>query len=117
MDEDTNDKIISKFNMAQAILQGVNTTMIKSFRKYEEGNIKSWFFCLKSSKMQIISKFNSDERKKLKDLELKITNGFKNETTTLLTIPNIENYNELLQDLMEEKGLLLINKEDQTIFT
>ena len=115
MDED--NKIVSKFNMAQAILQGINNTSTKAFRKYEEGNMKGWFFCLKSLKMQIVSKLDKDEREKLSKLEEKITKGFKNELTTLLSIPEIEKYNELLQDMMEGKGLLLINKEDQTVFT
>ena len=117
MDEDDNNKTTSKFNMAQAILQGINNTSTKAFRKYEEGNIKGWFFSLKSLKMQIISKLDKEERNQLKILEEKITKKFNSDFTTILSVPNIENYNELLQDLMESKGLLLINKEDQTIFT
>jgi len=111
----------SKFNMAAATLEGLHESMMKSITNYRNGNIKGWFYDLKGMKFQIIAKLKEEEREKLKSIENKVSKYFSitytNPKAILLAIKEIENYNQALQDVMEDKGLLLVNKEDETIFT
>lgn len=109
----------SKFNMAQATLERLNNTLTRAFNYYIKGNIVMMYFELKSLKLQIIAKLKPNEREELLEMENRIEYLYKNKSkiNILISIPLVERYNIRLQDLMESKGLLLINKEDETIFS
>ena len=118
MVEDT--KKISKFNMASAVLERINDCLIRAFRKYQSGDISGWFYELKGIKMQIIAKLSSKERGILEQLEDDIgnkLNQYNKEAGGILSYKLIEEYNEHLQDYMELKGMLLVDKEDESVFT
>lgn len=124
----------SQFNMAIATLQLIDSLRVQGANHYLRGDLSNWFFCLKNIKMQIIAKLNLDERKKLQELETEIKNIrsrkdvkaiLKNKEINSETKEKkyrdiyteiVERYNEMLQDLLEKKGMLLPNQEDETRF-
>jgi hypothetical protein len=109
------EKKVSRFNMAQATLERINDCLVKGFNCYTDGNIYGWFYNLKKMKMQIISKLTKEERIKLEKIEKMVEKLFVI-NKKLVAVRFIEKYNEELQDMMEDKGLLLVDKESEVIF-
>jgi len=121
----------SQFNMAIASLERFNNILIEAYRCYNKGNMYGWFFTLKGLKMQIIYKIKPDERNiliniekniqdnsKVKDIinDNKISEENKIKIINNIIAPLIESYNEKIQDIMNDRGLLLPDKIDDSIF-
>jgi len=111
------EKKISKFNMAQKTMERINECLIRANKNYQDGYIRAWYFELKGIKMQVIAKLNSNERKELNDIEDNINKILNKTLGEIKAAKYIEIYNEKLQDLMESKGLLLVDREDETVWT
>jgi len=111
------EKTVSKFNMAQKTMERLNECLIRANKNYQDGFIRAWFFELRGIKMQVIAKLKTNERKELKDLEEKIKIKLSKKFGDAMASELIENYNERLQDLMESKGLLLVDRDDETVWT
>lgn len=130
MNETNNNQTISvKFNFSNEILQRVSFLQFKASEYFRNGEIDRWFFEWKNIKHQLIGKLKEEEQlnpkeastlKELRELEAKISlvlsiginSKNKNKILGLL----IEKYLTTIQYKIEEWGMGLVNRPDETSF-
>ena len=111
MDSGYSDKV--SWNIAQGFVIDLANTLALANKLYFRGEIKKWFFCLKSVKLRVIQSFNQDERKLLKEREEAIERISPLSNYKELIVA-IEGYNELLMDKLNRYGYLIKPEMDST---
>lgn len=109
----------TRFNYATAILQRVDYSQFKASEYYRKGDLDNWFFELKNIVYQLYGKFIDDEIRKLEKLEGKINiflNKNRSKTQNKILTRLIEKYLRGIQSKIEDMGMGLVNKEDDTVF-
>ena len=110
----------SKYNRAHAILQQLDLVSYQAMEAYRKGDLEKWYHELRASKHILIGKMGAELEGELRKLEIKINylmvrqelnSKYKN-----LLILYIEEYLKKIQIYIEESGMGLIGKEDETIF-
>lgn len=125
-----NPQISVKFNFSNEILQRVSFLQFNASGFYREGNLDKWFFEWVNIKHQLKGKIEEEAKLnpegkvitkwKLLDLERKIgrlleLSPYHKNRNKILGIL-IESYLSLIQYKIEEWGMGLVNKPDETSF-
>lgn len=92
--------------MSEKSLERIDLLLRKAIAYYAAGRLPQYFFALENAKLQSMFKFNEDERKKLKAIEIR----YSNEKRLNYKWAFAKKYQEVLMDLMDRYGLLLPNK-------
>lgn len=111
MDSGYSDKV--SWNIAQGFVIDLANTLALANKLYFRGEIKKWFFCLKSLKLRIIQSLKPDERKEFSNKEDKIRSISPLRDYDKL-IKAIEDYNEYLMDKLNKYGYLMKPEMDST---
>lgn len=114
------------FNMAQGLSMELLNLRQKANYNLIKGNLKTLFNCLKAIKCSVIASISKSEREILRGLEIDIvtqleimnmnSGGFaissKYETARTKASLKIEDYNEMLMDILQKRGFLMGEKSD-----
>lgn len=110
--KETKSKV--SWNLSEAVMIEIGNLLKEASLSYTDGKMQRWFWTLKTIKMRIIPKLNSSERKELLEREHDIRLCQKIPKYRKYLPNHIEKYNELILDLLEDKGFYPQNKEDTT---
>jgi hypothetical protein len=107
-----------KYNIGLQQLYSISNMIDHATSNYRKGNLKEYFYCLKSIKLLIISKLKEDEREllsKYEDIICKLFSALKNNDPKnrhdLSEI--LENYDVKIKDYLDKKGFLVPVKQDR----
>ena len=100
----------TKFNMSAATLQRLDELLRKAAHYYSVGSLNKFMIALKNVKLQSMFKFKKVERNYLKKIEQK----YLEQTKKDMKWGCCEIYSEKLLDYMNQYGLLLPDKTDDT---
>lgn len=116
------DKI--DWNLSALIAEELGGLLAKATNNYLNGNLPNMFYCLKAIKMRVIQNIKVDERKILSDKEKEIDKqilnlkfiGKKKRKELFIAQSNlartIEEYNELVLDLLDKYEFLFKKQSD-----
>lgn len=111
---------LSKLNQAGNLLNYVSTLQYNATESYMRGDIEKWYYYWTCIPQLISGKIKEEEYVKLKAIESKINfvlaRQSKNEKYKAIAIILINSYLRYIQNLMDERGMGLVEKEDETIF-
>ncbi len=98
-----------EWNLSQALIAEMQYLLSTSNRLFLSGNIDRAFWALKAVKFRFIQSLDSDERKKLKEIEKDFYDNVKNKNQQARVY---DKYNETIMDYLEVYGYLIPQKKD-----
>lgn len=102
------------WNLSEAVTVELGELLKEASRTYFTGRLHNWYIILRAIKMRITPKLTKDERQDLLNLEFKIKLCRTNRKLRKRLGYFIERYNEMILDLLEDKGFYPQDKEDRS---